>query len=345
MNQFPLYFPSDDLENICSRVDLSLLRGEKILLTGGTGFIGRWILESLIYSNTFLENSIEIDVLSRYPEKFLIQFPKYKNFDNLEFIQGDVSKEITSHKQYKYIIHAAANSDSRLTSRAAMEAIQSIATGTKNILDFSVTNKTKKILFISSGAVYGLNTQENIDEAYPGSPIINSINAYGESKRFAELLCNVYSELYSIDIVIARCFAFVGPGLPLNSNFAVGNFIQNTLEGKKIRVKGDGKSIRSYMYPSDLVVWLLKSFLGAHGCETYNVGSEEAVSIEELAKTVGNIGKNNSGYIIEGQSIAGILPDRYVPSNSKIRQRYSLEINFSLIESIEKTIEYFRKNI
>lgn len=337
-----LYFPIEDLENIYSRVNFKKIQGENLLLTGGTGFIGRWILESILYANEKSLEQINLYILSRDPEAFLKNYPNYNSFKTVNFIQGNVEENVTLECKVKYIIHAAAESESRMNKNFAFDSINTIAYGTKNILDFAVKNKIKNLLYISSGAVYGNNTTSKIDELYSGSPLIETKNAYGESKRFAELLCKVYSDKFNLNVAIMRCFAFVGPGLPLDKNFAIGNFIKNCLNKEFISIKSDGTAIRSYMYAGDLTVWLLEALVNSSGCEVFNVGSDQEISIKCLAEKIASISNNKLGLRIEGVSDNSKNPDHYVPLTDKIKTNFSLELMYSLDESIKKTLGYYK---
>src|SRR5213075_1098715 len=123
------------------------------------------------------------------------------------------------------------------------------------------------------------------EEGFRGSPdVLDPQPAYGETKRMGELLCFAYGKRFGIDVVAARGFAFLGPHLPLDRNFAAGNFLSNVLNGASIEVKGDGTALRSYLYAADLAVWLWTLLVRGAPGRAYNVGSEMAVSIAELAR-------------------------------------------------------------
>src|SRR3989338_4961828 len=96
-----------------------------------------------------------------------------------------------------------------------------------------------------------------LPEEYFGAPYPADVkSAWGESKRAAEFICGYYADRYGLEIKIARCFSFVGPYLPLDIHYAVGNFIRDALKGGPLRIKGDGTPVRAYLYAADLAVWL-----------------------------------------------------------------------------------------
>ncbi|WP_411822920.1 NAD-dependent epimerase/dehydratase family protein [Leptospira sp. 'Mane'] len=335
-------FPTQDLDFILAHTDFQKLKDERIFLTGGTGFIGRWFLESFIHANRALNLNAHLTVLSRDPEGFLLKYPKYKSLDHIDFWKGDVLDFSKSEKQFGVFIHAAAESDSRLDSENALTASEIIVDGTKNVLNFAVDCNAKFFLYLSSGAVYGSLSEAQVTESYNGAPLIDPKFTYGESKRYAELLCKIYSQKSKIKISIARCFAFVGPGLPLDSAFAIGNFIKNILDRTKIQIKGDGAPFRSYMYPSDLMIWLWTILLKSESSEIYNVGSDFPISILNLANEISKM-EGISNNVTVGMKHNPSSPiGYYVPSIQKAIKQLSLMIRVDLNESIRKTINFHR---
>ncbi len=230
-----------------------------MFITGGTGFFGHWILESLLWANDILDLDVKIVLLSRNPDAFSKKNPQLAYHPAVSWIQGDVKTFDFPEGQFSYVIHAASEGNVRLAQENPILLFDTIVEGTHHVLEFARTHGTRKLLFTSSGAVYGRQPPEltHIPEDYSGAPdVMNPRSAYGEGKRAAELLCNLYSQQFGLETKIARCFAFVGPYLPLNANYAIGNFIRDAINGGPIVIKGDGTPYRSYLYAADLAIWL-----------------------------------------------------------------------------------------
>jgi nucleoside-diphosphate-sugar epimerase len=178
-------------------------------------------------------------------------------------------------------------------------------------------------------------------ENYPAGPDQTRVDsAYGEGKRAAEFLCAYYAGRYGIETKIARCFSFVGPGLPLDAHYAIGNFIRDGLKGGPIRVTGDGMPRRSYLYAADLMIWLWTILFKGRSCRAYNAGSEEEVSISDLAHLVARSFDGDIEVRIEKQPVSSAQPDRYVPSADRARAELGLRQTIDLKEAVRRTLLY-----
>ncbi|MBV2352095.1 NAD(P)-dependent oxidoreductase [Synechococcus sp. HK05] len=310
-----------------------------ILLTGGTGFFGKALVPWLL--SMFSATGSTITILSRNPESFLRRNPQFYKHQSLRIHEGDILHidSLPQSDSFSHIIHAATDSTfgPSLTPR---ERFDQIVIGTRNLLDFSVSNRAQRFLYVSSGAIYGPQPEglQGFPEDWIGSPVIsNPANAYGVGKLAAEHLCHIYRSMYELEVVIARCFAFVGRDLPLDVHFAIGNFIRDALFEKAIRVFGDGSAVRSYLDQDDLAHWLTTILTDGRNGEAYNVGSDEAVSIRELANLVRDLVAPEKPVIIEGDIRLSSTRNRYVPDISKARKELFLNVGVPLSQAILNT--------
>jgi len=314
---------------------------KNLLITGGTGFFGRALLRYLDSLNR-ANGSLPFDhvtIVSRSPENFRLRYPSLADMSWLGWHAGDVLSPSTLPQQGKYhfILHAASDS----TDTAALTPLQSyrqIVEGTENMLKFAATCGAQRFLLTSSGGAYGPQPadMQTIAETYNAMPDpLNPGNAYGVAKRQAEHLCSLYGHQCGIETVIARCFAFVGEDLPTGAHFAIGNFIRDAMERPAITVNGNGSPMRSYMHQSDLANWLLT--LLQHGApgNAYNVGSDEAISIADLAFLVRDILSPGKPVNIKGAAIAdNVLRSRYIPDVSKAKNQLGLQLTLPLAHAI-----------
>lgn len=317
-----------DLQHILEKVERSWehLRGGRIFITGGTGFFGKWLLSSLIHADRELGLDLDVTVLTRDPHTFRRQAPSLARAP-ITLIQGDVETFEFPGGEFKFVIHAATSASSTLTATRLDRITESMNQGTRRVLDFAREAKTTRLLFTSSGAIYG---QES-----PSTPK----GAYAEGKRQSEKLCLAAYE-QGMETVIARCFAFVGPYLDLNGPFAIGNFIRDAMRGGPIVIQGDGTPIRSYLYAADLAIWLWTLLLKGKPGRAYDVGSERAISIAETARKVAEQAELRFGERPEIQILSppsGGTYERYVPDTSKTRKEFALEEWIPLEEGIRRT--------
>lgn len=325
---------------------LSFFRGKKIFITGGTGFFGVWLVEFLVYANKILSLNMQISVLTRNKENYFRKMPCFLKYESLKYIEGDVRSFRYLGNSYDVVIHAATDTSLTHKKEKSLYNFDVITSGTKNVLDFAVASGVQDVVLISSGAVYGEQPRElkKISESFSGAPCTNDIKSvYGEGKRVTELLGLLYSENYNINVKIARCFSFIGPYMDLNNGFAIGDFIKNFVNDDTIVINGDGTPYRSYLYMSDMVIWLLTILVRGDNCTPYNIGSEHAVSIKELAVMVSKIDNKNLPIQILEKKSDESLPRRYIPSVEKAYDELGLRQRIDLNDMIIKTIRWAEK--
>ncbi|MEW6558023.1 MAG: NAD-dependent epimerase/dehydratase family protein [Elusimicrobiota bacterium] len=337
----------DDLKSIWENLKdiLNEIKGKTFFITGGTGFFGKWFLETFSYCNSLLDLNCNIIVLSRVPAKFLDEFP-YFNQDKIKFYEGDIVNYHFPNEDIDYIIHGATSASVELNSNDPLMMLDTIINGTRRTLELAKDKKVKSLLYISSGAVYGkfYSDMLKVSEDYKCSPdCTEPLSAYGEGKRVGELLCSIYFKHFGVPAKIARCFAFVGPYLPLDKHFAVGNFILNALKNENIIVKGDGMPLRSYLYPTDLVTWLIRILIRGKNNYPYNVGSSKEISIGRLAMEISLITSGILGVKILIKSPKVKLAESYVPIVKKIETELGVQQEVNLQSALKKTINFHLK--
>jgi dTDP-glucose 4,6-dehydratase len=347
--------PAADLDHILDHIgDLwEPLRNRSIFITGGTGFFGRWLLESFAEANHRLKLEARAVVLSRRPEQFQTGAPHLISNSAIRIVRGDVrsltAKEIRSQldssapKQFAGVIHAASETSVPANQDQPLNVLETLIDGTHRVLDVAVELGAEKFLLTSSGAVYGEQPGNlpQVPENYAGAPTVAlPLSAYGEGKRVAELLCGVYSRSHALNCRIARCFAFVGPYLPLNAHYAIGNFIGDALAGRTIQIKGDGTPLRSYLYAADLAIWLWTLLLHPRAAGTYNIGSDESHSIREIAECVSRHSPACPPVAVAQRPDLRHPAARYVPDIHRARRELGLDVWTSFESAIQKTLEF-----
>ena len=286
----------DDLNFIFAQTQsiMSEFRDAKIFCTGCTGFIGCWLLSSFLKANSELSLNARLTVLTRSPGLFEARFPDLVNASSVNVLKGDI-RDLDLDKcdsDYTHIIHAAAQVSLSSNVSEPLQTFNSMAIGTQKVMRLAKRCNVKKVLYLSSGAVYGSQPGHiiKVPENYLGGSDLTNVNsAYAEGKRFSEHLGILNAKENNFEFKIARCFAFSGPFLPLDKHFAVGNFVRDAIQKRRIIIQGDGTPFRSYQYVSDLIIWLWHIFVKGANARPYNVGSDNSVSILELAKTVASV--------------------------------------------------------
>jgi dTDP-glucose 4,6-dehydratase len=318
-----------------------------LFLTGGTGFFGKWLLESLLYANRELRLHLQATLLTRNAEAFRRSAPHIANDPDVTLLEGDVRSFAFPRGAFTHIVHGAADSTGRQTTQPENELAETIVEGTRRVLEFADGTGAGRLLFLSTGAVYGrstplLQTPESYLDTHP-APLLP--NSYDEAKRQAETLC-LEAASPEFEVTVARCFAFVGPHLPLDTHFAIGNFLGAAIRDEAIQIHGDGTPRRSWLYMSDLAAWLWTLAAAGKSGRAYNVGSDETYTIAEAARlTAATLRPDGHGdsslpIRIEGQPIPGAPANNYVPDITRARQDLDLHVTVPLAEALRRTARW-----
>ena len=333
--------PTEDLDLVPAVVsaDLSVLDGQRLFVTGGTGFVGTWLLEALVAHSRRAGTGPEIEDLTRNPEAFRRRAPHLAGAGCVHLTVGDVRDAINPAATPDLVIHAATTASAALDANDPDTMFAIVVEGTERVLDLAAAAGAR-MLFTSSGAVYGRQPPDRYGSSEDDLPAVDALEgrgAYARGKYLAEEACRSSD----VGVVVARLFAFVGPHLPLDSHFAIGNFIRDALDGGPVVVGGDGTPFRSYQYAADLVVWLLALLVRGESGRAYNVGSDEAVDIATLARTVAaEVG--NVAVQVNGTADSSRPAERYVPDCSRARTELGLTNSVSLEEAIRRTAAWHR---
>lgn len=326
--------------------ELERLRGKRLLLTGGTGFIGTWLLEHIAHLNDQWDRACRVYVLTRAPETFARKMPHLFVRPEFVFLTGDVCSFGAPYERCDFVIHAAASASPLTKEQTPLEVGDTIVDGTRHVLEMARSWDVEGLLFLSSGAVYGTqpSTLEYVPEDYNGSPSLSDPTAtYGEGKRYAETLCTVFHRVYRMPVMIARPFTFLAPYLDLHAGFASTDFLRDALRGGPLHVKGDGTTVRSYAGAADMLNMLWGTLLRGIPGRAYNVGSDHPVSILELAQVIARTGGSSLTIQLAQEPVLGKLPARYVPDMSRMRDEIGLSVTEDLGTLVQETLDWMKE--
>lgn len=318
-----------DVNNIVEMIDGEKLKSKTILITGGTGLIGKMLIFSLMKFNRENDANIKIITTTRNKKNALKLFDDFKDSALFSIIEQDITEKFDKNQlpeKINYIIHAAANTSSKDMAHKPLKMIQSVFEGTKNILEVAKETNTEKFIYLSSMEVYGITSSADgvISEDFYGKINLNSPrSSYPEAKRLAELLVLSYGKEYEFETITLRPTQVIGSGVRYNDPRVFAEFTRQALENKKIVMKTKGKTVRSYIYITDMITAILHCICYINESNVYNVSNEQiTISIAEMAKI-----------------IAGIVGNvEIVIDSSNVRDRgYAPELQMTL--SSEKLIE------
>ena len=336
----PLDIPAEDLQRCHDVLGLSAwetFAGQSIFVAGGTGFIGKWLLATLLDADQKLGLGCRITVLSRDPDAFLRAWPAMAGLVN--WVAGDVRNFPIGAEHFDVIIHAATD----VVSQASPEDVFSTCLdGTRRMLELARKCGANRFLLVSSGAIYGPlpSGMTHVPETHAGGPDpLLASSAYAEGKRVSEWLC-VQASSDRLEVKIARVFALAGPHLPLNKQFAIGNFLSAAMANEQIVIQGDGTPRRSYMYSADMAAWLWSVLIKGKPDCAYNVGSDVSISISALAERVSFLLNRELHIRVQKQAVIGSSAVHYVPDISRARHELCLPAPLDLDEAILRTARW-----
>jgi len=313
---------------------------QSFFVTGGSGLFGQWILAFFEWARERRLANPEITLLVR-KKNIAVRAHWRLIFGDLRLVEIPTIKT-------DYTLHLAAPSASdTFGGMDDLDKLDLLKVGSERILNFARHCTTKRVLMVSSGAIYGgfdADRRTPIDENERSAPAFSSAaSGLGLGKRVVELITRNYCDKGYVDASIARCFSFIGPGLPTDLHYAAGNFMERAIAGQDITITGDGKPVRSFMYLGDMVYWLMRILLNGKTGDDYNVGSSEAVSIMRLAEMIRAYVNPEIGIYVSGQPnvTAGNPPNHfYVPDIRKAKNSLNLDELTPLMTSIHEFAKY-----
>jgi len=336
-----------DLEEIIqtSSSDLEEIVNKPLVITGASGFVGTWLTLSWAAARKKLNGRGQLLITSRNPQSLLPLINVIDSRSPVIALSSDIRNlHIPSEFRNGNLIHAATPASAALNASDPAAMLKIIIEGQERVIVEAV-RMNNRLLFLSSGAVYGRQPLDlgHLPETWEGAPQISDSNsAYHEGKRVAELMGNIAATKQGLHFVTARLFAFIAPFLPLGTHFAAGNFIRDAVTSSQIEILSGGGSVRSYLYATDLCSSLWALLARGESMRAYNVGSEEEVTIKDLALEVASCTNRNAGVVIHGVDSSETIT-RYVPSTDRALKELGTFQIVHLSQAISRTSTWLKE--
>ena len=320
-------------------------------ISGSTGMIGSYLVDLLMRLNNEKDYNIQIYAMGRSKESMSKKFHDYLKKDNFHFVEGDITKTIALDVKADYIVHAASNSDPKLYAAQPVETLNGNFLGMLNLLNYANEVNAKRVLYISSGEMYGIPFDiENFNgftESDSGHVDYSKSRAcYPSGKRAAEVLCQSYLDEYGIDSVILRPCHIYGPTMTASDTRAISSFIRDGVFQRDIVLKSKGKQIRSHCYVGDMAMAIVYALVNGETGEAYNVAADDSVaSIKNLASIICSYANTKIAFDIPSeleQKGFSKVPAAIL-KNNKLKS-IGWKSYYSLTSGIEQTIDILREN-
>jgi nucleoside-diphosphate-sugar epimerase/SAM-dependent methyltransferase len=337
-----------DLENISSQIKdfHTKIEGKTFLITGGAGFLGKYLVAILEYLNVkHLNNPCKIIILDNFITglRGVIQ-----ESDRVKVIEQDISKDFTIEEDIDFIFHAASIAAPVFYNKYRLETIDVGFIGTKKMLEIAREKNVESFMFFSTSEVYGNPDSKFIPtpETYFGNvSCIGPRASYDEPKRIGETLCITYAEMFNMPVKIVRPFNVYGPGMRLDDGRGAINFVVSALKGEKIPVYGDGRNTRTWTYITDAIVGFFLVLFSNHNKEAFNIGSDQQeIEMRHLAEIVSGLieGREVEIHNIAGPNEAYTKADvnRRAPDLTKVRTMVGFSPKINLVSGLKRFISW-----
>lgn len=335
----------DDVVELASS-DISVLANQDVIITGASGFVGKWLVGPLAKFVDESGSTGRIVLTCRDPNRILHTYPGLTRNRRFQLVSSDVrSFTFPEGFEPETIIHCATAASEKLNRENPRAMWDTIVRGTENVLEQARLHGSKRVVLLSSGAIYGMNSkaqQAFIESDTSGPSLQSATNAYHEGKRAMEMLGEIYASQFALDVLRLRLFTFMGPYLAFDTHFAAGNFIADAVNRRAIKVKSSGMSVRSYQYPTDLARSIFAASARRTTHKVFNVGSGNPVSILQLATTVRDVVNNRLEVEREFHGVNEGQESFYVPDVSLIEAELGIVNHVDLRESIDRTARWVK---
>ena len=338
---------SEDIKIIANELEefYDKLEEKTILIAGGKGFLGTYFTNVLTKINETLSKPMKIIVLDSL---ITSKDKKDANDSNIEFLEQDISKKFEIKGDIDYIIHAASIASPPIYRKFPIKTVDVNYQGTRNLLEIARNKKIKSMLLLSSSEIYGDPDIFPTPESYVGKvSCIGPRACYDESKRLAETMSILYYQQYQIPIKIARPFNVYGPYLNLNDGRIIPDFMNNAINKSEIIIHSDGSPTRSFCYASDAISGFFKLLFSECDGIICNVGNDEEISVENVAKMIQKIMENEiSIKMIESKdpNYTKDNPQRRCPDLSLIKKFVDYKPKINLEEGLKRTYAWYGRN-
>ena len=329
----------NDIFDCLDSVLLSEFQNKSVTILGGSGFLGRWILSYFLEAKQAGALNAELNVLTRNPSKISTLFPEFGRY--LRIINGDLTSlnTVLTLPESDFFIHAAAPTVASTGMNDGHKMVEGVVRGADLIIDSArVHSNYPRVVHLSSGIVYKHNS--TFDEPILEKPVAARATGdthYETAKLLTEQLFQKATHEGLIQAANPRLFAFIGPGLSLTDHFAAGNFMNSVLNGSPITINGSPMTVRSYMYPTDLVTWVL-NILATPTLQPINVGGNLRISLQELAEEMSLLNP-----ICNISISKNLVPaNYYYPSTVLTESRYKVAQRVTLEDGLNRWHKYLK---
>ncbi|MEA3245930.1 MAG: NAD(P)-dependent oxidoreductase [Gemmatimonadota bacterium] len=338
--------PRPDLDHVLEHGGdaWTALQGGHVLITGAAGFVGSWLLESLLHARRARGLDVGVTALVRDTAAFRVRHPALAAAPGVRALGADVRTAPLDDVPFTHVVHCASAASPRENADDPGAVVDLIERGTTHVLEAAESREGVRFLQMSSGSVYGPQPPalDRIPESWTGAADAREPGQrFGAAKLAAERRGNA-AVARGVGFVAARAFAVVGPRLPMGGTFAVGNFLADTLAGRPVEVRGDGTPVRTWMHAADLAAWCWTILARGTPGRAYNVGSNEAMTVGDAAGRVAALADPPVSVTRRAQPDPSAAPDRFVPDVTRARTELGLEVRIGFDDALRRTWEWLR---